>query len=148
MAVLTVLMCFASTNVFAQLKEVRGVQTRVIAYQGEKEIGYENEGRNTIHGFEFKNENNYPVWIEVELCTNGFSTKYNREQIAAGTYDTKSFTLNAGETYVWKTGEKMIRYTGTYNQYYGNSGVNWSTHEYYDDYYDQYYVKYKAYKAE
>lgn len=140
MAILTVLMCFASTNVFAQLKEVRGVQTRVVAYRGEKAIGYRNEGRNTIHGFEFKNENNYPVWVEVELCTNGFSTKYNREQIAAGTYDTKSFTLNAGETYVWKSGERMIRYTG---QYYDDE-----SHAYYDDYYDQYYVKYKAYKAE
>lgn len=140
MAVLTFLMCFASTSAFAQLKEVRGVQTRVITYQGEKEIVGCETGRYTIHGFEFKNENNYPVWIEVELCTNGFIEHHNGRQIASGTYDTKSFTLNAGETYVWKTGEKMIKYAGcTYDN--GN-------HDYYADYYDQYYVKYKAYKAE
>ena len=128
MAVLTVLMCFASTSAFAQLKEVRGVQTRVVEYQGEynKDVGY------IRHGFEFKNENNYAVWVETELCTNG----YWGEEIKAGTYDTKSFTLQAGESYVWKVGDKMVQYC---------SGVSWPG---YIDQYAQYYVKYKAYKAE
>lgn len=125
MAVLTVLMCFASTNVFAQLKEVRGVQTRVVEYQSDKKhswVGY------TRHGFEFKNENSYPVWVEAELCTQGFSYQFEKDPVKEGTTDTKSFTLDAGETYVWKCGDKMIW---------------WS-----NDYYDRYFVKYKAYKAE
>lgn len=126
MAVLTVLMCFTATSAFAQLKEVRGVQTRVVEYQSNESwnrVGYNR------HGFEFKNENNYPVWVEAELCTNGY---YFDGEIMAGTYDTKSFTLQAGESYVWKVGDKMIKqYT---SMYYDNS--------------DQYYVKYKAYKAE
>ena len=122
MAVLTVLMCFASANAFAQLKEVRGVQTRVVEYQSNEKNDYVG-GR---HGFEFKNENDYSVWVEAELITQGFSCRYG--QVNAGTRDTKSFTLNAGETYVWKCGDRMIWYD--------------------DDYYDRFFVKYKAYKAE
>lgn len=122
MAVLTILMCFATTNVFAQLKEVRGVQTRVVEYQSKNEpcVGY---GR---HGFEFKNENNYPVWVEMELCTNGCDRSDHK--IKSGTHDTKSITLNAGEAYVWKCGDKMLDCCG--------------------DMYELFYVKYKAYKAE
>lgn len=123
MAVLTVLMCFASTNAFAQLKEVRGVQTRVVEYRN-------NEGKYR-HGFEFKNENNYTVWVEAELCTNGFQYYSAIYTVNAGTCGTKSFTLKAGETYVWKCGDKMI-----YNDY-GNK-----------DFYNQYFVKYTAYKTE
>lgn len=124
MAVLTVLMCFASTSVFAQLKEVRGVQTRVVKYQ--------NNNGSERHGFEFKNENNYTVWVEAELCTNGFEVCFGNEVINRGTYDTKSFTLNAGESYIWKVGDKF---------FYKCCG-DWG------DFYDRYYVKYKAYKAE
>jgi len=62
----------------------------------------------------------------MELCTNGYD-RYGRE-IRSGTHDTKSITLNAGEVYVWKCGDKML---------YGC-----------DDLYEIFYVKYKAYKAE
>ncbi len=127
MAVLTVLMCFASTSAFAQLKEVRGVQTRVVEYKSDDYIAYHDAYNNSNgpgynrHGFEFKNENNYSVWVETELYdSNGKIV------------DTKSFTLNAKESYVWKVGDKLIHYT-------------WLA---YEDKYDQYYVKYKAYKAE
>lgn len=124
MAVLTVLMCFASTSVFAQLKEVRGVQTRVVEYQSNENIN--NVGYNR-HGYEFKNENNYAVWVEAELYTQGFSLG-DYDEVNAGTRDTKNFTLKAGETYVWKCGDRMIW---------------WGF-----DYYERYFVKYKAYKAE
>lgn len=129
MAVLTVLMCFASTSTFAQLKEVRGVQTRVIEYQASENIFGRDYGFYR-HGFEFKNENNYSVWIEAELCTTGFN--HCGYEIESGTRDTKSFTLNPGEIYVWKCGDKMI-WKDCYNHI---------------DYYNYYFVKYKAYKAE
>lgn len=121
MALLTILMCFASTNVFAQLKEVRGVQTRMVEYQTDE---YINRVGYTRHGFEFKNENNYSVWVETEL--------YDSD---GKIVDTKSFTLNAKESYVWKVGDKFlhIRILGSVDK---------------EDQYDQYYVKYKAYKAE
>lgn len=123
---LTVLMCLASVNAFAQLKEVRGVQTRVVEYQGDKKMAYHDWSENPEpgykrHGFEFNNENNYSVWVETELY-------YSDGRIV----DTKSFTLNAKESYVWKVGDKLIK------SIYGE----------YTDCYDKYYVKYKAYKAE
>lgn len=122
MAVLTVLMCFASTSVFAQLKEVRGVQTRAVTYQGDDCY--------SCHGFEFKNENNYAVWVEAELCTNGFQlgSIYSDRYVNKGTVDTKSFTLNAGESYVWKCKDSMWYEGGSYHE--------------------RFFVKYKAYKAE
>ena len=126
MALLTILMCFASTNVFAQLKEVRGVQTRVVEYRNDRGVD--------MHGFEFKNENNYPVWVEAELWIYPYSYGgyYDNEaKVEESVRDTKSFTLYARETYVWKCG----------NTTYNAPGVN-------HDGYKKYYVKYKAYKAE
>ncbi|MBP9994536.1 MAG: hypothetical protein KBT67_06275 [bacterium] len=138
MTILTILMCVASTNVFAQLKEVRGVQTRVVTYQSDEKIDGSPKIDYYRHGFEFKNENNYAVWVEAELSTNGYDnglSKYSDsyKSINAGIYDTKSFTLQAGETYVWKCGDRMIK---KINGYYAR------------DYYDLYYVTYKAYKQE
>lgn len=131
MAVLTVLMCFASTSAFAQLKEVRGVQTRSVKYSTDKkyyDLFGEKEWVNSLHGFEFKNENNYTVWVESELSTNGFT--YDYDEYAEGVRDTKSFTLNAGETYIWKCGNKMLSRSGD------------------KDLSGKFYVKYKAYRAE
>ena len=120
MIVITVLMCLTSINGFAQLKEVRGVQTRVVEYKND-----EGEER---HGFEFKNENSYPVWVEAELVTQGFAYAHDDySKVIGGTQGTKDFTLKAGETYIWKCGEKMY---------------------WFRDYYGRYFVKYKAYKAE
>ena len=123
MALLTVLMCFVAANAFAQLKEVRGVQTRVVEYKSDETYVYIKYKR---HGFEFKNENNYDVWVEAELVTQGYS--YGMTEIVSGTRDAKSFTLKAGEAYIWKCGDKMLL-----NEH---------------DYYDKFYVTYKAYKAE
>lgn len=128
MAVLIVLMCFASTNAFAQLNEVRGVQTRVVEYQ-------DNDGE-TRHGFEFKNENSYAVWVEAELWMSSYILNagyYNESKIEGGIKDTKSFTLNTRETYVWKCGDKTYYAPG---------------YQYRVDAYNKYYVKYKAYKTE
>ena len=128
MAVLTVLMCFASANAFAQLKEVRGVQTRVVEYRT-------NDGQDR-HGFEFKNENNYAVWVESELWISSYILNeghWNESKVEEGIQDTKSFTLNARETYVWKCGDKTHSAPGYYNR---------------EDAYKKFYIKYKAYKAE
>ena len=117
-------MCLTSINGFAQLKEVRGVQTRVVVY---------NDNGKERHGFEFKNENSYPVWVEAELVTHGF--QYGRDEyVKGGTMDTKSFTLKAGEAYTWKCGYRMFTHEG--NGYWER------------DNYDKFFVKYKAYKAE
>lgn len=121
-AILNVILCCMSINSYAQLKEVRGVQTRVVTY-------YDTDEKKELHGFEFKNENNYSVWMEAELVTQGFSLGFSDgSYVKEGTRDTKNFTLKPGETYVWKCGARMV--------WYG------------EDYYDRYFVQYKAYKAE
>lgn len=118
---------------WAQLKEVRGVQTRTVpqtVVKGDVKI--------ETRAYEFTNENSYPVWVEAELCTHGFtldpSDMYNEKVVvAAGTRDTKSFTLNAGESYVWKCGDRMVFISRIYGR---------------GDYSKNFYVKYKAYKVE
>lgn len=132
MAVLTVLMCFTSTNAFAQMKEVRGVQTRMVEYQSnEKAYGVDY----SRHGFEFKNDNSYPVWVDVELWIYPYNYYDNGyKSVQESVRATKSFTLNAGETYVWKCGDQILGAPGM-------SSARSLCHE-------KYYVKYKAYKAE
>ena len=111
-----------SLNCFAQLKEVRGVQTRLVKY--------DSSSQPNKYGFEFTNENNYTVWVEAELHTHGFT--YSGIDVQRGVRDTKSFTLKPGETYTWKCGDKM----------------QFSSYGSYSDYHEKFYVKYNAYKAE
>ncbi len=115
-------MCFASVDAFAQLKEVRGVQTRMVEYQSDD---YRNRTR---HGFEFKNENNFSVWVEVELwmCPVTINVgSRDEKEMRESIIDTKNFTLNVEDTYIWKCSDKMDQYEK-----------------------ENFYVKYKAYKAE
>lgn len=116
------------TNAFAELNEVRGVQTRSVSY-----IDYDSNAHEDVTkwGYELKNENNYAVWLELELKTNGFAYGSNY-QVVGGVRDTKSITLKAGETYIWKCGDRMRFYE------YGR----------YCDYHDRFHIVYKAYKAE
>lgn len=117
-----------STNASAQLKEVRGVQTRSVKYteytDGEEIVRW---------GYELKNENNYDVWVELELKTPGFSFPYNNGwktgEVIGGVRDTKNITLKAGETYVWRCGERML---------FGDWG----------DCHEKFNIVYKAYKKE
>ena len=118
-----------TTNSFAQqLEEVRGVQTRVVKYEASNGENAEYK-KDYLSGFEFKNENNYTVWVEAELETLGFNA--SKREWKGGTYDKKSFTLKPGEIYIWKCGRKMMDWD------YG----------YYVDCSDKFYVNYKAYKA-
>lgn len=115
-------MSMFASNAFAELKEVRGVQTRSVSY-----TEYDSDYKEiTRWGYELKNENNYDVWIELELKTHGFDTY--RIHVIEGVRDTKSITLKAGETYIWKCGDRM-RFDGS-------------------DYHEKFHLVYKAYKAE
>lgn len=127
---LFVAMCIFASNAFAELKEVRGVQTRSVSY-----VEYDSNYKEiTKWGYELTNENNYDVWIELELKTPGFGYYAGGyHEVEAGVRDTKSITLKAGETYVWKCGNRM-RFTNSYGDY--------------TDYHEKFHVVYKAYKAE
>lgn len=93
----------------AELQEVRGVLTQKV----EDGIDHGYAGRR--YNFKFTNQNDYSVWLEMELWAhyNGYDSD------PANLVNTKSITLKAGESYIWKV----------------------ST-------YDNSYVKYKAYKKE
>ena len=122
MMALCMIVCLFTTNSFAQLKEVRGVQTRSVKY-----TEYVGDNEVTRWGYELENENNYDVWIEVELNTNGFTISYS-DEVVGGVRDTKNLTLKGGETYIWKCGDKMRFFER--------------------DYHERFYITYKAYKAE
>lgn len=123
-----IVMSLFATSAFAQqLKEVRGIQTRSVKY-----TEYYSDSKNYKErwGYEFVNENDYDVWLEIELKASRAITNYG---IAAGIRATKSITLKAGEKYVWKCGENMVSAP--------ESGYAYDAHE-------VFYIEYKAYKKE
>ena len=118
---LFIVLCITA-SLFA-LEEVRGIETRIAKYPAGdtpgEETRYEGYGGNPYYtynlsgvpdktekpfelaGFELKNENNYPVWVEVELYRKSYSetSKIVPESVVA----TKNISLQAGESYLWKT---------------------------------------------
>lgn len=135
MAVLTVLMCFASMSLFSQ--EVRGIESRRVIYEGGKEYftGYSSYGYSThsteYYGWEFKNCNSCGVSVDISLFTQA-TEEYGRA-IPAKVLATKSIVLQAGETYVYKP-----EIEATQTKYWGYGGPK----------IDQLYVEYKAFKLQ
>ena len=124
--VLFIAMSLLASDAYAELKEVRGVQTRSVSY-----VDYDSDYKEIKKwGYELKNDNKYDVWIELELITLGFV--FGSNEVVGGVRDTKNITLKAGETYIWKCGDRMRFYS------YGS----------YSDYHDRFHLEYKAYKAE
>jgi len=128
-------MLFAA-NVNAQ-EEVHGVETRMVCTydcnpNGTWDYwGRDSDRKNPWFAYEFTNRNSIPVSVEVEL--------YHRVKVKSSSYSediydykivsTKSFVLESGESYIFKTEEKGINYYDLY----GHS-------------HKDYYIKYKAYK--
>lgn len=128
---------------FAQSLEVRGVETKLVVYDGPEYV-IDNYGRtnNRIEwfGFSFYNMNKGCVSVEAEL--------YKRYKKESTTYvqieetilvDTKTFTLEANQTYIWK--QEHNSHFRAYDKKYPNDDSN-------GRYALGYYVKYKAYKME
>jgi len=105
-----ILLCFLfliniALSSFAQLQEVKGIETKWITYDGgleykicEKSHNYYPNGcrqktKDSYFGYSFYNMNNYPVTVEAELWILDEEKKL---------LDTKSFVLDAKEGYVWK----------------------------------------------
>lgn len=72
-----------AVSVNAELNEVRGILTK-------------QEERDGVFCFIFINENDYPVWLDMEV--------YYESSTWGTTKYTKSITLQARETYEWKPG--------------------------------------------
>lgn len=121
---------------FAQLSEVKGVETKLVIYDGQE---YEYWGDNARYasystewfGFSFYNMNSIPVSVEAELY------------YAGKLVDTKTFSLASKETYIWK--QKSNNSFRVYDSV-GKKEVPDDYARNGDEYGYTYYVKYKAYK--
>lgn len=90
------MLCITATHTIAQT-QVRGVETKVVKYEGEK------HGDNNLwYGYEFTNMNSIPVSVDAKL--------YDGKELI----DTKCFVLESKESYIWK-------FEGRYH-FYANSG--------------------------
>lgn len=133
---------------FAQLSEVKGVETKLVIYDGPEYRAAYDKNRYTGNerhqsstkwfGYSFYNMNSIPVSVEAELYSH-----YEGHSLVT----TKTFNLKPGETYIWKHENRRddfkvnARETPTTTWWTDskkepNSGNGRVT----------YYVKYKAYK--
>lgn len=128
-AILSVLICFASMNMFAQ--EVRGIETRRVIYDG-PEYYSANSGKYSTkyYGWEFSNRNSITVSVDISLWVQAISNGYTTQP--ASTVKTQSIILKPGETYVFKREEHC------------STKVDRSC----DFPISSYYIEYKAYKLQ
>ena len=134
---------------FAQLSEVKGVETKLVVYDGSEykvEAGRSRGGDyhykyfTKWFGYSFYNMNSIPVSVEAEL----YKTHDYKGQLLV---TTKTFNLKPGETYIWKHENTSAFKVNYDNWYFDNS---WTESKKEPNYSDAgrvtYYVKYKAYK--
>lgn len=135
---------------FAQLSEVKGVETKLVVYNGsEYKVGAgSSRSGNSLYkystkwfGYSFYNMNSIRVSVEAEL----YKTHDYKGQLLV---TTKTFNLKPGETYIWKN-ENMDAFKVNYEncRYCDN---DWTESKEEPNYYDAgdvtYYIRYKAYK--
>ena len=120
--------CLFATNAFAQMQEVRGVETRRVVYNGpEYSVGYNKYTE--YYGFEFHNMNSVSVSVDIEL--------YRRETDTDSWGNKKQDILIATKTIVLKPNEIYL--------YKRES--DWTFRVCDNEIIDRYYVTYKAYKV-
>lgn len=127
--ILLAVMSFASIEAFAQ--EVRGVETRIVIYEGPE---YGDSHNNRWAAFEFTNLNSITVSVDATL-----------HHTEAGVRSKKSFVLQPGESYRWKHEKEDTSIKGYSPSKCSNFKVysrsTW-------DYENYYYVEYKAFKLQ
>ena len=146
--ILLVAVCgFATTTLSAQ-NEVRGVETKLVQYDGPEYEDY-NEWLKTSKystkwfGYSFYNMNSIPVSVDAELYIEDY---YRGWKIVT----TKTFVLESKESYIWKhekQGECDFKVNSTYENgswktFWTDDKVSPNCHGY------DYRVEYKAYKLE
>ena len=132
---------------FAQLPEVKGVETKVVIYDGpeyraaydENIYSYKYHSSTKWFGYSFYNMNSIPVSVEAELYSH-----YEGHSLVT----TKTFNLKPGETYIWKHENRDAFKVNARER----GGTTWWTDSkkepasYIGNGSISYYVKYKAYK--
>lgn len=121
-------MSLFATNAFAQLQEVRGIETRRVVYDGPRyEYGISTSYYSTkYYGFEFHNSNSIKVSVDIEI----YRKADGKEILVA----TKSITLKPDETYTYKQENDSAYHKDGYCNVCGSA--------------EYYIVKYKAYKLQ
>ncbi len=132
---------------FAQLLEVKGVETKLVIYDGsEYEVrtfsrGYRSSTTSTKwFGYSFYNMNSIPVSVEARLYEN---YRYDGPRIIT----TKTFNLEPGEAYIWKHENMYTPFqvnSDSYGDWTDSKIEPLSVDMYHSG--NSYYVEYKAYK--
>lgn len=124
-------MSLFATNVFAQMQEVRGVETRRVVYTGNHYYnGYVWCSNSEMYGWEFHNANSIKVSVDIELY---YTDSKGVEHAVA----TKSVVLAPDEAYVLKQESNDAHCKKHGNTDYGSMyNIN------------SYNVRYKAYKLQ
>lgn len=134
-------MISVSNLAFAQ-NEVRGVETKLVKYEGSEYYVWDGKYSNLRFGYQFLNLNSIPVSVDAELYV---TDEYTKEQ---NLRDTKTFVIEPKETYIWKF-EYVTDFT-VYKWVHSGDGYMY-TKAYPGDeetYGSIYMIKYKAYKLE
>ena len=132
---------------FAQLSEVKGVETKLVVYDGSEYEAVTSTSRSGSHyrssikwfGYSFYNMNSIPVSVEARLYE--FDKNRGHRMIT-----TKTFNLKPGEAYIWKH-ENMSAFKVNSNRYgeWTDSKIEPLSVGMYDGG-NSYYVEYTAYK--
>lgn len=133
-------MISVSNLAFAQ-NEVRGVETKLVKYEGSEYYAANGKSSNLWFGYQFLNLNSIPVSVDAELYVTNESTEEQNLR------DTKTFVIEPKETYIWK-----FEYSNdfcVYGYYSFMSDEYMFTRAYPGNNESVYYmIKYKAYKLE
>ena len=148
--ILLVAVCgFATTTLSAQ-NEVRGVETKLVQYDGPEYECYTGETdkySTKWFGYSFYNMNSIPVSVDAELYREYWDEIYRCTKWVI--VDTKTFVLQSKETYIWKhekQGECDFKVNSTYENSWKTRWTDDKVSPNYRDY--DYRVEYKAYKLE
>ena len=138
---------------FAQLSEIKGVETKLVIYDGSEYSvacgyadrymrDYQYKSSTKWFGFSFYNMNSISVSVEAELY----------QECDGKLVTTKTFNLKPNETYIWKHEDRGAGFKVNHDPF-GSISRQWTDSKKvpvnYSSIYGSlgtYYVKYKAYK--
>ena len=126
-----------ATNAFAQMQEVRGIETRRVVYEGPRYNHYDSY-YTSYYGFEFHNMNSVSVSVDIELYERESGTDSWGRPKTDELVTTKTVVLKPDETYILKQESN-----DSFRKAYHNDGTSIGSPDI-----SWYYVTYKAYKIQ
>ena len=137
-------MSLFATKAFAQLHEVRGVETRRVIYESDNQYQSDNGGYSgRRYGWEISNRNPFAISVDVSLNSREKSVLYNNQpagKMGGGVVKTQSIVLKSGESYVFKREDHCSTKVDAKCPVVDDYGYRYSISDYY--------IEYKAYKLQ